>query len=266
MATNGLEIDLNILKKGNIEVTQHSFGKTPTFLVGVYAESGDFADNETLLAPTPGQDLAGSIGGEPAVGHGLILEGLVGNANTDGLIVRYLGAKERTGEFDGAGNEIVNTVFNTGVVGTVTAINNALVFNLGANANQNLPVALPNASTNSLARGTNNGSGFSSLSEIDVTLSSQAASDSLLLVDNATAELSRRRGNLGALQKNTLQPNLITLRVATENLLAADSVIRDVDFGAELANFTRDRIIFETGTALSAQANQIPRAVLRLVD
>ncbi len=266
IAVSGLAIDFSILEDGRIEVIHKNYGKGATFLLGVFADQGDFANSKTLIAPVAGQDIAGSIGGEPAVGNGAILKGLVGNANSDGLLVCYLGKKEKTGQFDDVGNESVDQVFETGVVGRVAVINNALTFNLGANAGQSLVVALPNVSTNSLARETGNSSRFNNLGEIDVTLNSQAAFDSLLLVDSAIGELTRRRGDLGALQKNTLQTNLITLRVAMENLQAADSVIRDVDFGAELANFTKERIVFEPGAALSAQANQIPRAVLRLVD
>jgi flagellin len=92
-----------------------------------------------------------------------------------------------------------------------------------------------------------------------------AASTALGLIDSAINQISTRRGNLGAIQANTLETGLNSLRAAYENLKAAESVVRDVDFAEESANFTRNTILVQSATAMLAQANQLPQNVLKLL-
>ena len=106
---------------------------------------------------------------------------------------------------------------------------------------------------------------FKSLNEIDVR-TFQGATDALEMVDKAINEVTATRGALGAFQKNTLESNLSNLRVASENLVSAESVIRDVDMAAEMAEFTKHQIMSQSATAMLAQANQIPPNVLRLLQ
>ena len=106
---------------------------------------------------------------------------------------------------------------------------------------------------------------FKALSDIDVR-GFQGAQDTLLLVDQAINEITSTRGELGAFQKNTLESNLQNLRVANENLVSSESVLRDVDMASEMASFTRNQIMTESATAMLAQANQAPTSVLRLLQ
>jgi len=85
------------------------------------------------------------------------------------------------------------------------------------------------------------------------------------LIDNAINQVTSARGDLGAFQKNTLESNLSNLRVAHENLVSSESIIRDVDMAKEMATFTRNQIMTEASTAMLAQANQTPQSVLRLL-
>ena len=55
------------------------------------------------------------------------------------------------------------------------------------------------------------------------------------------------------------------MRVASENLVSSESIIRDVDMAKEMAEFTRNQIMSESATAMLAQANQIPATVLDLL-
>ena len=73
------------------------------------------------------------------------------------------------------------------------------------------------------------------------------------------------RARLGALEKNILDSNLNNLGVSIENLSDAQSRIRDTDFAAETANFTRAQILVQAGTAILAQANLTPQSVLALL-
>ncbi|MEC7220411.1 MAG: flagellin, partial [SAR324 cluster bacterium] len=73
------------------------------------------------------------------------------------------------------------------------------------------------------------------------------------------------RGELGALQKNTLESNISTLRIAVENMVASESVIRDADMAQEMAAFTRNQILQQSSMSVLAHANQNARNVISLL-
>ena len=85
------------------------------------------------------------------------------------------------------------------------------------------------------------------------------------MIDNAIDEVTSLRGNMGSFQRNSLEANLRHLRVASENLTNAESVLRDSDMALEMSDFTKNQILLASGTAMSAQANQIPKSVLQLL-
>ena len=144
------------------------------------------------------------------------------------------------------------------------SLSKSLAFQVGANKGQMVSVNLPNVATNRLALGVENTSGFNSLADLDVT-NGQGAQDAMSVIDKAIEEIAVARGDLGAFQKNTLESNLTSLRIATENLMAAESGIRDADMAVELAAFTRNQIMTESATAQLAQANTMPRNVMALL-
>jgi flagellin len=115
-----------------------------------------------------------------------------------------------------------------------------------------------------LGRGVDNTSGFENLSQIRLT-STQEAIDAIRLVDEALDQLSSMRGQLGSVQKHTLETNISVLRSSAENLTAAESSIRDTDMALEMANFTKNQIITEAAAAAVAQANQTTSRVIRLL-
>ena len=84
-------------------------------------------------------------------------------------------------------------------------------------------------------------------------------------IDKAIDDVTNARGKLGAFQANTLETNINSLRVSQENLTAAESTIRDVDFAAESSQFTKNNILVQASTAMLAQANQLPQNVLKLL-
>ena len=137
-------------------------------------------------------------------------------------------------------------------------------FQIGANQGQIASVSLPNVATNQLAVGVSNDSGFSSLSDLDVT-TGKGAEDAMGVIDKAIEEITVARGDLGAFQKNTLESNLTSLRIASENMTAAESTIRDADMAVELAAFTRNQIMTQSATAQLAQANAMPKNVMALL-
>ena len=139
-----------------------------------------------------------------------------------------------------------------------------LSFQIGANKGQMVSVDLPDVATNQLALGVENDSGFKSLADLDVT-TGEGAQDAMSVIDKAIEEIAVARGDLGAFQKNTLESNLTSLRIHSENLVAAESAIRDADMATEMANFTRNQILMESSVAMLAQANSKPLAIMALL-
>lgn len=90
------------------------------------------------------------------------------------------------------------------------------------------------------------------------------AQSALAYIDSAIATVATRRGQLGAFQ-NRLDSTISNLRVASENFTAADSRIRDADFAAETAAFTKNQILVQAATAILAQANVLPQTALTLL-
>ena len=107
------------------------------------------------------------------------------------------------------------------------------------------------------------GSTLKKVSDIDVTTFTKA-SDALKTVDSALAFISGERARLGALQSR-FETSISNLQVTAENLAASRSRIMDADFAQETANLSRAQILQPAGTAMVAQANQLPQGVLALL-
>jgi flagellin len=83
-------------------------------------------------------------------------------------------------------------------------------------------------------------------------------------ISSAISTVSDIRGQLGAVQ-NRLGSAISSLDVTTENLTAAESAIRDVDFAQETAEFSKNQILTQAATSVLAQANMLPQNVLQLL-
>ena len=141
-----------------------------------------------------------------------------------------------------------NTEFNTQVL--LTGFSGT--FQIGANANQTLTVLMSSMTTADLK--------ISDVSVDDVTnIATVIAS-----LDSAIATVAKQRAQIGAWQ-NRLEHTITNLQVQAENMAAANSRIRDVDMAAEMMNFTRQQILMQSGTAMLAQANAKPQAILALL-
>jgi len=99
----------------------------------------------------------------------------------------------------------------------------------------------------------------------DDTLStSTTAQAAITALDTAIQTLNTQRGSLGATQ-NRLTMSISNLGTMRENMMAADSRIRDVDVAEESAAMARNQILSQAGTSILAQANQLPQAALSLI-
>ena len=83
-------------------------------------------------------------------------------------------------------------------------------------------------------------------------------------IDAAIEEVSAQRSDFGAVQ-NRLEHRMNNLGSYQENLVSAESRIRDVDMAAEMVNFSKQNILQQAGQSMLAQANQAPQGVLSLL-
>ncbi len=90
------------------------------------------------------------------------------------------------------------------------------------------------------------------------------AQQALEIVDKALSSINNTRADLGAIQ-NRFTSVVANLQTSTENLSASRSRIKDTDFAKETAELTRTQILQQAGTAMLAQANQVPQNVLSLL-
>lgn len=150
---------------------------------------------------------------------------------------------------------------------TSFTLNDGAVFQVGANSLQQVGLTIDDISADEMGRGAS--ASLTSLSDLLSTkkgaLLNGLSTDALSVIDAAIDQITNLRGRLGAFQANTLESGLNSLRVSNENLTAAESTIRDVDFASESAIFTRNQILVQASTSMLAQANQLPQNVLKLL-
>ena len=267
-----------------IVLRHRQFGSDPDFTVSSTLDnyfSADTKAHEAVYALS-GRDVEGTIGGFPevstggvAMGRGQLLTGAPGS-EADGITLKYA---ETT---DDVIYEIFNRTDNrfTGLLkreqdneilvgedidGFVHVSQNSLVFQIGPNQGQSRRFSVDSINPEQLANRVENDSKFQSLAEIDL-LDSDAAQDSLMLIDQAIDDVSTMRGNLGSFQKNALEANLHSLRVSKENLTASESLLADTDMAQEMSSLVKNQILLSAGTAMLAQANQVPQSVLQLLN
>lgn len=101
------------------------------------------------------------------------------------------------------------------------------------------------------------------ISDINVS-TVQSSQEAVLVIDQAIQTIDSQRASLGAVQ-NRFENTIGNLQNIAENVSAARGRIQDTDFAAETANLTKNQILQQAGTAILAQANQLPQAVLSLL-
>ncbi len=269
----GLNVDVFIDEIGMLTVRHLHFGSKPSFSVtssvpGVLAEKLGAAQ-----LSDGGRDVAGFIGGQLGIGEGQFLNGGKGTP-TEGIVVQYDKVLEKRVEDINddqgrvVGQQIVQQnneeLVGKKVDGYVHISQNSLVYQVGANYKQTVSFSLNDLRSDHLALGVENDSQYRSLADVDVT-DAVGAQDGINMIDKAIEEVSVLRADIGSFQRNSLEANLRSLRVSSENLTNAESVIRDTDMAVEMSEFTKNQILLASGTAMAAQANQIPKSVLQLL-
>ncbi|MDR3284314.1 MAG: flagellin [Treponema sp.] len=134
-------------------------------------------------------------------------------------------------------------------------------FQIGANADQSVQVYIGEMTASSLGLLGGQGGAAERL-EIG---SVESANTAIGTVDEALKNVSKQRADLGAYQ-NRFETASGGIAVASENLQAAESRIRDTDMASEIVEYTKNQILTQSGTAMLAQANSQAQNVLALLQ
>jgi flagellin len=130
---------------------------------------------------------------------------------------------------------------------------------LGANAGQGMYIQFSNMSPGIV--GTCAGTGFA-LSGVNILANSY--DDNMAVVDQALGDVSRERGRMGA-YINRLEHTINNLDTTAENLIAAESRIRDADMAREIMALVKYSILQQVAMAMLVYANQQAKSVLWLL-
>jgi len=135
-------------------------------------------------------------------------------------------------------------------------------FQVGANSGTSQQITVASGSLN--LGGTAVSGVYGASTSALATGSNAGNSANIVAIDNAISAVNTSRAKLGAVQSR-FENTVNFLRSAVENQSAARGRIMDADFAAETANLSRTQILQQAGTAMVAQANQLPQGVLALL-
>jgi flagellin len=134
-------------------------------------------------------------------------------------------------------------------------------FQVGANSGQTITISASTMSISTAASIFKLTTGAAS----GLTAVNSANAANISDIDSALTTLNSTRAALGAIQSR-FETTISFLKTAVENQAAARGRIMDADFAAETANLSRTQILQQAGTAMIAQANQLPQNVLKLLQ
>lgn len=202
-------------------------------------------------------------------------------ASPDGLTFTNLtggpeGAAPFTGYTPGAFSLTVRDTSGGGIGATIAPAlagltanrSGTTAFQIGALSSQRVTVEIPDLRAGALGQSAGLANlGFASLDELVTgqVLINGNATDALTVIDAAIEEVNRARGAAGALQGNTVERVMDSLRQTSVNLAEFEGILRDVDMAKESAEYARVQVMIQAATAMLAQANQVPQTVLQLL-
>ena len=162
------------------------------------------------------------------------------------------------GEFQELGKEIVRTLAGTTFNGiTILGANaGSLAFQIGAGTTTNDSITVTTTRLDNAAN-------ITAVTSGNIT-SMGTATTAINNLDTAIDAITTQRASFGAAQ-NRFESVIGVLQVAAESQAASRSRIMDADYASETAALSRAQVLQQAGTAMLAQANQMPNSVLSLL-
>ena len=262
-ATARTEMELKFSATGAYSVTLESENKTDpktiSFAIEGTGTTGSEALSKAVQAINEQSSKTGVVASLNKDATGIVLTNATGNtiavgktaaANAGDITVR-----KQVGKGDGS---VTTSAGPQSLAGTDGAGEIAVAGYITLDSDKSFSTV----STTTMLSGTQN-SKLKKVSDLDITDFSKAT-HSLKTVDSALQYIAGERAKLGALQSR-FETSIAALQVTSENMSASRGRILDADFAAETANLSRTQILQQAGTAMVAQANQLPQGVLALL-
>ncbi|MCU1778136.1 MULTISPECIES: flagellin [unclassified Pseudomonas] len=161
----------------------------------------------------------------------------------------------------------VATQDGSGAFGTAVALDAGPIVATGAvSLNSSSSYSLSGAGVTGLfaATGTAANSTKTTVNNTDITTAANAQ-NSIDVITQAISDIDSQRAGLGAVQ-NRFDNTVANLQSISDNSSAARGQIQDVDYAAETAQLTKQQTLQQASTAILSQANQLPSAVLKLLQ
>ena len=181
---------------------------------------------------------------------------------TEAIIINEAESEDKTIEFEDARVTFNNSTLDTAVkiqlkvkITNNNVKDNGLILQVGPNTGQVMHVPIDSMKPNDLGL----------IDGIPDVTTSIAANSSLSYLDNAMQKVSTGRSKLGS-KHNALEHIISNLNNSSENLVAAESRIRDVDIAKEIINLTKSNILSQATSSILSQANQFPEKILQLLE
>ena len=143
---------------------------------------------------------------------------------------------------------------------TGNAASSSHIFQVGEKSSDTITMGVVNSNTTGLAL-----TGLSGNIGASGTLTKVNAANAQTAINAAINTLNGFRGDIGSTQ-NQVESAVRNLMTQATNVKAAESIIRDVDYAAESANFNKQNIIAQAGSYAISQANAVQQNVTRLLQ
>jgi flagellin len=252
---------------------QLTFSATGAYAITVQSNNASPQTIAFTLPGTQGADGLSSV--VSAINEQSAKTGVIANLNSDGsgiVLTNSTGNDITIGDTtaNNAGNitvqkmvtDLTGSLVTSGASGTLASGSTAETTTTSGYVTLDSDKSFTTAVTGSNMFG-NSASTLKEVANLDISTAIKA-NDALKTVDSALSFISGERAKLGALQSR-FETAISALQITSENLTASRSRIMDADFAAETANLSRAQILQQAGTAMVAQANQIPQGVLALL-
>ena len=226
----------------------------------------ELARNDALAQYSGPTLLTGSNIGVDATNHLVTTPdgkaGLTITAANSGLDGQIAGFSISISDAEGNVRKSVDTILNSWTVlnfaRNESVEDNALKIHIGAAASQSISVGLADMRAHALGLKGNDGK--------VVDVSTQANANAAVAVfNNALQKALDQQTTIGAIEAR-LEYTASNLTVSSENVQAAESVIRDADMAKEMTNYTKNNVLLQAAQSMLAQANQNSSAVLSLLQ
>jgi flagellin len=232
-----------------------------SYTLGIGRDFREMEDNSNIVNTIVSASMAGLGAVNSAEDYTLQLTWDATNSYYTGSLVDAAGTVVATAENINAGETVnlLDAATQTNTLLTLVMDNAILDAQTGLTAS----LQFHSANSTQFANGAKTEEAVS-IAGLDLTTEANASA-AITKIDTAVNTVSAQRAQLGAMQ-NRLEHTINNLRVVSENLVASESRIRDVDMAMEMSQFTKNQILMQAGTAMLAQANAKNQAVLQLLQ